>query len=141
MRKVVSLFLALALSISALGVPVFAQPQEETAAPYATNVLRTDVTLEISSNGIATITSVCIGISGTTSIRATTYLERDLSGRWFRVDIPEADDQWVSSTTSRIYSVTKTHQLTIQGTYRAVTVFTVTAGSGETFVATAEATF
>lgn len=141
MKKAFSLVLALVLCISALTIPVSATVEADFISPRYINAENPTVELMISSNGLATIKSTCRGVSGTTSIKGITYLQRKVGDSWIRMDIPGALDQWETSVSSRIYSVTKTHQLTIPGTYRAVTIFTVTAGSAETFTVTAEATF
>jgi hypothetical protein len=141
MRKAASLILALALCISAFVIPVSAKDEVDIISPRYTNAHNPDVNLTIDSNGLATVKSSCQGVSGTTSIRGITYLQRKVGDSWIRVDIPGALDQWESSVSGRIYSVTKTHQLTIPGTYRAVTIFTVTAGSTETVTVTSETAF
>lgn len=141
MRKALSLTLALTLCISMMVVPVYAVTDDEPTVPYYINAASANVNLVIDDSGLATIKSTCRGISGTTSIHATTYLEKKVNGTWSRVDIPEANDQWINSTSSRIFSTTNTHQLTATGNYRAVTVFVVTAGSAETITVTSEATY
>ena len=141
MKKMFSLFLVFALSISILGTHAFAKAESDVITPYYTNATVARVVLTIDDTGLATIKSTCTGISSTTSISAITYLEKSVNGSWVRVDISETNDQWVTSTNIRIYSVTKTHQLSSNGTYRAVTVFTVTAGSAETITVISEATY
>lgn len=109
--------------------------------PRYANITVAEVTMAINDSGLATIDSYCSGIPGTTWIRAQTYLEKKVNGVWTRVDILSTDDQWVTSINKRVFSVTKTHQLTSRGTYRAVTTFTVTAGSSETVTVMFQATY
>lgn len=90
------------------------------------------LTLVINDSGLATVKSICTAIPGTTWIRATTYLEKNINGAWTRVDILSTDDQWVTMINTRVFSVTKTHQLTSRGSYRAVTIFDVIAETTET---------
>jgi hypothetical protein len=105
------------------------------------NVSLGNATLTIDGNGKATISIRCIGVAGTTSISAVTYIEKLVNGSWKRVDIASADDQWTAQVTTTYYIKTLTHQLTSTGTYRAVCIFTVTAGTVETVTYTSQATY
>lgn len=140
MKKIMALFLVFALCSSVLLVPAWAR-NEEVTAPYYANASSAQTSLTIDENGKASILVYCLGSSSVKSIKATTYLEKKVNGSWMRVDIDQPNDQWVSTTTSRIFSVTRTHDLTSFGTYRAVTVFVVTAGSAETITVYSEATY
>lgn len=140
MKKLISLFLALALSLSVLLVPTWAQ-SNDVATPYYTNTSSVQTSLTISEDGEAKILVYCLGLTNVTSIKATTYLEKKVNGSWSRVDIDQPNDQWVSTTTLRVFSATRTHQLTSTGTYRAVTTFVVTASSSETITVYSEATY
>lgn len=140
MKKIMALFLVFALCSSVLLVPAWAR-SEEVAAPYYANASSAQTSLTIDENGKASILVYCLGSSSVKSIKATTYLEKKVNGSWSRVDIDQPNDQWVSTTTSRIFSVTRTHDLTSRGTYRAVTVFVVTAGTAETITVYSEATY
>lgn len=141
MKKVLSLFLVFALSISMFSVNTFAKPEEDTVSPFYVNTSRATVVLTIDNAGLATIKSNCTAISSTTSISAKTYLEKSVNGTWVRVDLPSSDDQWNTITFERIYSYSVTHQLTSKGLYRAVTVFTVKAATSETVTVMFEATY
>ena len=141
MKKALSIFLAFALCFSALSVPASAAVGDDAIVPCHTNATVAQVTMEISDSGLATIKSTCTGIPGTTWIRAQTYLEKKVNGVWERVDILSTDDQWVTMINTRLFSVTKTHQLTSRGTYRAVTTFTVIAGTSETITVMFQATY
>lgn len=141
MKKVLSFFLILALSISMFSVNTFAKPVEDVASPFYINTTMAQVVMAIDDNGLATIRSNCTAIQGTTSISAKTYLEKSVNGSWVRVDLPSSDDQWNTITFERIYSHSVTHQLTSKGLYRAVTVFTVKAATSETVTVMFEATY
>lgn len=141
MKKTISVFLALALCFSVLGTPASAAIDDNAIVPYYTNATVARVTLAIDANGLATVNSYCSAIPGTTWIRATTYLEKKVNGTWTRVDILSTDDQWVTMINTRVFSVTKTHQLTSRGTYRAVTTFDVIAGTTETITVMFQATY
>lgn len=141
MKKVLTIFLAIVICFSALSVPVLAAVEDDAIMPCHTNATVAQVTLVINDNGLATINSTCTGIPGTTWIRATTYLEKKVNGVWTRVDILSTDDQWVTMINTRVFSVTKTHQLTSKGTYRAVTTFDVIAGTTETITVMSQTTY
>lgn len=100
-----------------------------------------NASLSIGNSGIATINIRCVGVAGTTSIRAVTYIEKMVNGVWQRVDISSANDEWTAQVNTTYYIKTLTHQLTSTGTYRAVCTFTVTAGSVETVTCTSQATY
>lgn len=140
MKKLISLLLVLALGVSVLLVPVWAR-DNEVASPYYVNTSSARTTIVIDDDGTASIQVYCLGLSNVKSITATTYLEKKVNGSWMRVDIDQPNDQWVSTTTLRVFSVTRTHQLTSTGTYRAVTIFVVTASSSETITVYSEATY
>ena len=140
MKKLITLLLVLALGVSVLLVPVWAR-DNEVASPYYVNTSSARTTIVIDDDGTASIQVYCLGLSNVKSITATTYLEKKVNGSWMRVDIDQPNDQWVSTTTLRVFSVTRTHQLTSTGTYRAVTTFVVTARSAETITVYSEATY
>ena len=141
MKKVLSVFLALALCFSVLCAPASAAVENDPITPRYTNATVAEVVLAINDSGLATVNSSCTAIRGTTWIRATTYLEKKVNGTWTRVDILSTDDQWVTMINTRLFSVTKTHQLTSRGTYRAVTTFDVIAETTETITVMFQATY
>lgn len=141
MKKLISVFLALALCFSVLGAPTSATAEDNAIMPRYTNATVAQVSLAINDSGLATISSSCTAIPGTTWIRATTYLEKKVNGTWTRVNIMSTDNQWVTMINTRVFSVTKTHQLTGRGTYRAVTTFDVIAGTTETITVMFQATY
>lgn len=143
MKKILTLILVLAATLSCLSAPATAQVPDDLIMPYYVYTIDADVTLTINSSGKATVTATCLGVSGVTWIRATTHLEKKVNGVWQWVDLANLEsDQWDTSISSRDFSVTKTHQCTSRGTYRAVTVFIVkTASSSETFTVTDQATY
>ena len=141
MKKSISVFLALALCFSILSAPASAAAEDNAIIPRYTNATVAEVTMAIDNSGLATIKSCCTAIPSTTWIRATTYLEKKVNGTWTRVDILSTDDQWVTMINTRVFSVTKTHQLTSRGTYRAVTTFDVIAGTTETITVIFQATY
>ena len=141
MKKVLSVFLALALCFSFFNTPASASVENDAITPRYTNATVAEVTMAINDSGLATIKSCCTAIPGTTWIRATTCLEKKVNGTWTRVDILSTNDQWVTMINTRVFSVTKTHQLTSRGTYRAVTTFDVIAGTTETITVIFQATY
>jgi hypothetical protein len=140
MKKIIALVLVCILSVSVFEAPCFAKAAD-TIMPCYENVTTGKASLAIDDNGKATISVRCIGVAGTTSIRAVTYMEKLVNGSWERVDIASANDQWTAQVTTTYYINTLTHQLTSTGTYRAVCKFTVTAGTVETVTYTSQATY
>ena len=140
MKKLISLLLVLALGVSILLVPAWAR-DNEVASLYYVNTSSARTTIAIDDDGTASIQVYCLGLSNVKSIQETTYLEKKVNGSWTRVDIDQPNDQWVSTTTLRVFSATRIHQLTSTGTYRAVTTFVVTASSSETITVYSEATY
>lgn len=140
MKRLISLLLVLALGASVLLVPAWAR-DNEVANPYYVNTSSARTTIAIDDDGTASIQVYCLGLSNVKSITATTYLEKKVNGSWTRVDIDQPNDQWVSTTTLRVFSTTRTYELTSTGTYRAVTTFVVTASSSETITVYSEATY
>lgn len=141
MKKLISAFLALALCFSVFSAPASAAVEDNAIMPCYTNATVAEVILAIDDSGLATVNSYCSAIPGTTWIRATTYLEKKVNGVWTRVDILSTDDQWVTMINTRLFSVTKTHQLTSRGSYRAVTIFDVIAETTETIRVVSYATY
>ena len=85
MKKITLIVLAVILCVSAVAVPVFA------ATPRYANVYEYDVTLSISSTGLAKISIEYIGYAdATTSATVTTKLQKKTLGLfWTTVDIGE----------------------------------------------------
>lgn len=98
-------------------------------------------TLSISSAGKATVTIRVTGNSTLTKAVAVTYLEKNVNGTWTRVDIGTTNDTWSYTSTSTTVFKTFSAQLSGTGSYRAVTVFTLTGSSTETVTKTATATY
>ena len=96
------------------------------------------MTFTISSNGTATVSLRCVGVSGvTTSIEAVTHIERQLlTNVWTKVDIGTENKEWVDSTSSYRLLASHSVKLSQTGTYRAVTTFTIrgTGGSPDVIV-------
>lgn len=102
---------------------------EEIIEDY-TNTSSVLVSLSISSSGTATIGITCIGMSGTTHISSTTYLEKWSGTSWVRVSINGANQ--INDGANGGYLL-KTYTTTVgSGKFRATAVFTVTNGSNET---------
>lgn len=141
MKKALSAFLALALCFSVFHTTASAAVEDNAIMPRYTNITVANVTLAINDSGLATVKSTCTARLGTTWIRATTYLEKKVNGVWTRVDILSTDDQWVTMINTRVFSVTKSHQLTSRGTYRAVTTFDVIAETTETVTFMSQRTY
>lgn len=141
MKKVLSLFLAFVLCFCTLCTPASAKAGNDAIAPCYTNAIVVNTVLSITDTGLATVDEYCTGISTTTSIKVVTYLERYVGGLWARVDISPINDEWIGWTNATYYTRVRTHQLESRGSYRAVTVFTVAAGTSETITRYSYATY
>lgn len=130
MKKTVCIFLVLSICFSAIGIPTLAA-QPETVTPLYENTLLVRTTMNMDSAGKANINIQCYGKSGTTSIRAETHLELKVGQSWVTIDNGQPNDQWTASTTDAFLIRTYEYQLVARGTYRAVTIFTVTKGTSE----------
>lgn len=133
MKRVFSFFLVFGL---VFGMCVHAAAHNtEDISPYYTNVSSASVGVEIDESGLITVKPQCVGVSGTTSIAATTYLEIKTGTLWTRISNGQPDSQWVGSTALRVFSQTYEFQLQASGTYRATTVFVVIRnGNSETII-------
>lgn len=139
MKKILSCILILA-TIFALAQPAFAaQPDELT--PQYVNATQARVSLTISRSGEAIVTVTLAGNNGLKKASVTTYLEKKVNGVWTRVDISAANDEWVYSTTDRIFSKPYSASLSSTGQYRAVAKFTLTASTVEYITDTYSATY
>ena len=94
MKKHISLFLAVLLMFS-LALPVFAEetsgPEPEPDIPEYTYAISAYAYLTIESNGDGTISLWCQGVSGTSSITATVYLQRRINGMFRNIYINGQD--------------------------------------------------
>lgn len=139
MKKILSCILILA-TVFALAQPAFAaQPDEIT--PQYVNARQAEVYFSINSSGLAMVTVTCCGNTGLKKASVTTYLEKKVNGAWTRVDISAANDEWVYSTTSQVFSKSYSAQLSGAGQYRAVAKFTLTAATVEYITDTCSATY
>lgn len=136
MKKTLSIFLIALTIFSVLSFSVSATGVESRW----NNTASTIVSLYINSNGKASVTSNCVGITGiTTGITAETKIERKWGLLWLDVDGAE----WTDTTTAKNLTATHEIQLTKTGTYRATTKFTVSGsgGSSDSIKCTSEDTY
>lgn len=130
MKKTVCILLVLSICFSAIGIPTLAA-QPETVTPLYDNTSLVKAIMSLNSNGKSSIKIQCYGKSGTTSIRAETHLELKVGQSWVTIDNGQPNYQWTDSTTEAFFVKTYEYQLVARGTYRAVTIFTVTRGTSE----------
>ena len=123
MKKVCSLILVLMLLFAA-AVPADAA-QAEPVSPRYINTSQAGVSITINTSGKVSITVMCIGGSTATKIHAVTYLERQVGSSWVRVDIDEVNDEWVNAVNGSRMAVNYSHNVTVKGTYKVTTEFTV----------------
>ena len=130
MKKTVCILLVLVICFSTIGLPTLAA-QPETVAPLYEHTSLVLTTMNMSNGGKANINIQCYAETGTTSIRAETHLELKVGQSWVTIDNGQPNDQWTASTTDAFLVRTYEYQLVARGTYRAVTIFTVTKGTSE----------
>ncbi len=144
-KRILSYLLAAALLLCACWPAAAATGDGNIAQPYYNNTDSSKVTFTISSNGTATVSLRCVGVSGvTTSIEAVTRIERQLlTNVWTKVDIGTENKEWVDSTSSYRLLASHSVKLSQTGTYRAVTTFTIrgTGGSPDVIVHRVTATY
>ena len=134
MKKALSLVLVIFTVVSLVGITAVA------VEPRWNNTNTANVSLSVSSAGVATVAFNCTGKTGiTTGITAETKLERKWGILWLDVDGAE----WTDTTTKTYLSTYHTYQLTKTGTYRATTKFTVsgTGGSNDSITVRSEDTY
>ena len=123
MKKTISLLLVVLTVFSLASITVSAA----TVEPRWNNANTAVVVLGINSDGKASITFNCAGISGvTTKITAETKLERKWGIFWLDVD----GGEWTDTTSNTYLAKKHEIQLTKTGTYRATTTFTVSGSGG-----------
>lgn len=90
-------------------------------------------TVTIYSSGIMKITnSFSEGPFVFTKVIITTYVEKKvLRLFWSRVDIGEADDEWIDEIYTKVYSETHSTQISSTGTYMVIVEYVI-YGSGGT---------
>ena len=104
-------------------------PEQGLVIEEYLNTKKAEVLLSINSAGTATVKITCVGLSGTTHISSTTYLERWNGTGWTRVSFNGMSQ--ISDGVSGSY-LTRTYTTTVgSGQYRAITTFTVTKGVDE----------
>ena len=140
MKKIICVLLATVL-LFATAMPALAATNE-TVTPYYTNATSAKASLDISSDGWATVIVSCSGKPGTQSISVTYYVEKLYgSNTWVRVNTGTTNNEWTVTTTGRLLSDTQTVKLYVPGKHRLTAVFVVTLSSSETITLTDECTF
>lgn len=134
MKKTIAIILVLVTMLS-ITFPVSAAEARYVAANITT------CTLSINASGKATILVRVSGDDTLTKSVAVTYIEKLVGSTWTRVDIGTTNDTWSYTSTSASSAKTYSVQLSGTGSYRAVTVFTLTGSSTETVTKTATATY
>lgn len=139
MKKTIA-FILVVISLLTLALPAYAATPS-VVEPRYTNVQIANVSLTISSSGLAKATVTVVGKSNLEETDVVVYLEKKVGTIWTRVDIGTTDDVWEYSSTSTGFTKSYTHQLTSGGQYRAVAEFTFTATTVEEVTKTATATY
>ena len=138
MKRVFSFLIAIIVTIS-ISYNVQALRADSIRPQYA-NARQAEVLLSISSSGKAVVVK-CYGTNGLKSAYVTTYLEKEVSGTWIRVNIPAPNNTWTYSTTSQSFSQEYIVALDSVGQYRATSQFVLTAATVEYITDTSYATY
>lgn len=138
MKRVFSFLIAIIVTIS-ISYNVQALRADSIRPQYA-NARQAEVLLSISSSGKAVVVK-CYGTNGLKSAYVTTYLEKNVSGTWIRVNIPAPNNTWTYSTTSQSFSQEYIVALDSVGQYRATSQFVLTAATVEYITDTSYATY
>lgn len=135
MKKRISLLLAVLLMFS-LALPCFAEetsgPEPEPDIPEYTYAISAYAYLTIESNGDGTISLWCQGVSGTSSITATVYLQRRINGMFRNIYINGQD--YLTRSASGSLLATDIDFDAGYSDHRVKVVYHIVCGSGsETF--------
>lgn len=132
MKKIICLLLASAIFFSVMEASAAAaEMNAETIAPRYANASSAQTTVSIVNSNTLSITAICYGYSGTTSITARTHLELKVGQSWVTINNGQPNYEWTGSSSIPRFFQTYEYELQAQGTYRAVTIFTVTKGTSE----------
>ena len=133
MKKIICLLLVFAvlssvLVVSALAAPI---PVANSISPRYLNVSKASIAIAVANSNTLSILPTCTGYLGTTSITARTHLELKVGQSWVTIANGQPNNEWTGSTNSCHFSEAYEYELQAPGTYRAVTIFTVTKGTSE----------
>lgn len=130
MKKTLAVILAFAICY--LMIPSVNAAEIPPISPYYTNATTVSATMDIQSDGIATIHLVCYGKSSVDSISATTYIEMKVGTSWVRVNIGTSTNTWSYTTSANRLVKTYSTELPCNGEYRVVTTFVLHSTTAET---------
>lgn len=131
MKQTICMLLSLII-LAALPVSVFAARAPDDAELQYVNANNINVYFTISSSGNASITLNCSGKSTVTKITAKTYIEKNVSGKWVKVNVGTADNVIIDTVNSSTLLKTHSKALTGSGSYRCTTTYTLYASTPET---------
>ena len=108
--------------------------------PYYNSTVKTTTSLGISSSGVATVSPSFTGIQGTNSgATITTCLEKEtLSLFQTRVDVGNANDEWIDVARGYTYATARSIQLENTGAYRVTVTYEASGSGGATDAITYE---
>ena len=135
MKKLIIIIITLGLLSSIFSITTSAAIKDDEIAPLYNNVLLEKTTFTIDSNGNAIISLLYRGKTGANSTAViTSKIQKNVSGTWVDVDNGQSNNQWVDESTSTVFSLNHSVQLTSRGTYRAVVVYEISGTGGATDV-------
>lgn len=118
-KIIATIVMCICIVVAGIGTPIITYAKTNVEVNVATEsisrmayIARYSTTLSISDTGVATVTGLVRGKSGTTSTYVICTLQRDVSGTW--VDVKT----WTDSNNSDGSTVNTTYQLFSRGTYR-----------------------
>lgn len=105
--------------------------EEGEIMPYYNNTASALSVASVSDSGVITITNKYTGFkNSTTKAVIKTYIEKNVSGYWQRVDINQTNNQWVDTIYNFMYTGSHTFQLPSRGSYRIKVEFTIYGTGG-----------
>lgn len=136
LRKILCAILVCTSIISSIAITSYA----EEITPFYNNVHRVQSDVSVSSTGVMTIFN---SFSGSTSVFSkaviTTYIEKRVLGIfWNKVDVGQANDEWVDTIYTNVYSGSHNIQLESKGTYRVTVEYVIYGSNGSPDVITKE---
>ena len=116
MKKMLAVVMVVVMLVCGTST-IYAAVPEDTVMPCDNMLTDNQVTLTISSSGLATVKVVASGNSSTDRLQAISYLEKKVGSSWERVDLDIANDWWHDIVEGTYLSETHQFQLSSRGTY------------------------
>lgn len=102
------------------------------AEPQYVNANKANLLFSIDNSGNSIIKLNCTGKSTVTKITAKTYIDKNIDGKWVRVDVGTADNILIYTVNSSTLIKTYSKLMAGSGSYRCTTTYTLYASTAET---------